>query len=341
MSKISFILLFFITAFCIHSQNSKYEPSWIYLKKAENFKEKRDYASALTMARLAKQVRIEEKLESYKKELYDKHKDKTEYEIKKIVAGKKDALIESDNYPEYHELVGDLYYLTGFLEEAIKEYKITVEQKNFFEYSEKIIEVKYKLGNVYEKIFDYELADIVYREIVDIFIKKRKDDFWDRIKINIKDDPTLEKVMRIYRIEGMEYMKAFYKVGKRASIIGRSKEALFYLSVACVLWMTHRGSEIKKERFDFQYSNLLDFLNLVTKKEFKDYVTDKNYLIDETLFFIGYSCSQENEDISAIRYYDLAKKFSVGSKREESINNRIEYLKNSPEHRLSYDEVID
>ncbi|HOV13241.1 MAG TPA: hypothetical protein PK771_03065 [Spirochaetota bacterium] len=223
MSKINFVIIFLFLTFFLYSQKSKDEPSWIYLKKAENLKSQMDYATALTMARKAKQVRIQEKLDIYRDDVFKKQRDKTEYEIKKMVAQKREQLIENDDYPEYHELMGDLYYLTGFLSESIKEYKTTILQKNSFEYPQKLVEVKYKLANVYEKVFDYELSDIIYREITEMFFKKRKQDFWNRIQLNIKDDPTLEKVMRIYRVDGIEYLKALYKVGKRSALIGRDK----------------------------------------------------------------------------------------------------------------------
>ncbi|HOV13240.1 MAG TPA: hypothetical protein PK771_03060 [Spirochaetota bacterium] len=105
--------------------------------------------------------------------------------------------------------------------------------------------------------------------------------------------------------------------------------------------MTYHGSRLKKERMDFQYSNLLDFINFVNKKEFKEYVTDKNYIIDDVLFFIGYVSLLEKEEKISEHYFNLAKKFTKGSRKEEIITNRIEYLKLNKEHRFSYDEVID
>lgn len=341
MFKNTFFFLLLFLSINLFSQNNSNEPSWLYLKRAENFKEQKDYATAFTMARKAKQVHIQERLDDYMKVLFEEHREKTEYEIKKMVALKKDELIENDNFPEYHELIGDLYYLTNFLEESIKEYKIAIEQKKFFEYPQKTIEVKYKLANVYDKTANYELSDIIYREITESFFKKKKSEFWDRIKLNIKEDPTIEKVLRIYRIEGIEYLRALYKIGKRASFIGRNNEAFYYLSIAAVVWMTYYGSEIKKEKFDFQYSGPLDFINFVSKKQFNEYISNDDYIMDEILFFIGYVSLTNKEEKIADHYFNLSLSFTQGSKKEESIRNRINYLKIDKSHLLSYDEVID
>ena len=147
--------------------------------------------------------------------------------------------------------------------------------------------------------------------------------------------------MRIYRIDGIEYLKALYKIGKRSAIIGRNKEALFYLSVATVVWMTFHGQQLKIDRMDFQYSNLLDFLNFINKREFKEYINSREYLIDDILFFIGYISILEKEEGVAQHYFNLSQIFSRGTKKEEIIKNRIEYLKLDKEHRFSYDELID
>ena len=78
MSKISLTFFFIFITVLLNSQIKKEEPSWFYLKKAENFKEQKDYATALTMARKAKQVHIQEKLDIYSEEMLKTHREKTE-----------------------------------------------------------------------------------------------------------------------------------------------------------------------------------------------------------------------------------------------------------------------
>ncbi|OHD15293.1 MAG: hypothetical protein A2086_00840 [Spirochaetes bacterium GWD1_27_9] len=334
------IVFLFINCF-LFSEQQKDEPSWVYLKKAENLKEQGEYALAVIEARKAKQIFVMEKIENLYEKLREEEKDKTNYELKKIIEEKRLELMQNDNYPQYHEIMADLYVLTNFLSEAEREYKIAIDQKKYFDYPQKLLEIKYKLASVYEQQLNYDLADITYREIVIDYFKKKKNDFWDRIRFNIKQDISLVHTFRIYRVDGIEYLKALYKIGKRASLIQKKEEALFFIANAGIVWMTYYSNLIKKEKYDFQYASPVDFINYVTKKNIGEYISEKDYLIDEIMFFIGYLELLYNEDDIAKHYFDLAIMFSKGTKRENEIKSRIDYFKRDRNHILSYEELID
>ena len=335
-----FLLLFILSALVlIYSKDNGNDPSWVYLKRAENMKENGEYSLAIIEAKKARMKYFEEEIAKYYESIRDIYTDKIEYELKKMVDKKRDELLANDNYPQYHELMGDLYVLTNFLDEAEKEYKIALTQKRYFAYPHKYIEIKYKIADIYNKENNYELQDIVYREITEEYFNTKNESYWNRIKINIKNDQTLNHVFRIYRIDGIEYLEAIYKIGRRSALLRRkNEESLFYLANAAIVWMTYYSNLIKKSNFDFQYSNPSDFINYISKDRLYEYQT-KEYIIDEIFFFIGYVFHVENEYEIRDYYFNLALIFSKGTKREEELRKRINYFNLDKDYILTYDEI--
>lgn len=320
--------------------NSSAEPSWTFLKRAENLKEQGNYAAALIEAKRAKVKFIEEKLSVYYEDIKAKHRDKTGYELKKMVRAKEKELKLNDNYPQFHELMGDLYTLTDFLIEAEKEYKIALSQKVYFDYPDKVLEIKYKLADVYGKQNRYDLEDIIYREILTAYDALKPADFWARIKVNIRKDQTLSHVFRIYRVEGIQYLQALYKVGRRSALLKRGDDSLFYLSNAAIVWMTYYNELIKKRDLNFQYTAPVDFINYVTKNNLFEYISE-DYIIHEIMFYIGYNYFVTGDEEIMRLYFDLAKMFSKGTDKEEEIADRIAFLMSNRDHRMTYDEIVD
>ena len=318
MKKTAIIFVLFIlfsVSATIFSDDKNDDPSWVYLKKAENLKENGEYSLAIIEARKARMKYLDEEINKYYASIKNIYTDRIEYELKKMVTKKRDELLLNDNYPQYHELMGDLYVLTNFLDEAEKEYKIALSQKSSFAYPQKYIEIKYKIADIYGKKNNYELQDIVYREITEEYFNKKSDSYWNRIKINIKDDLTLNHVFRIYRIDGIEYLEAIYKIGRRSALLRRkNEESLFYLANAAIVWMTYYSNLIKKYHIDFQYSNPSDFINYISKDRLYEY---------------------EIRDY----YFKLALIFSKGTKREEEMKKRIDYFNLDKDYILSYDEI--
>ncbi len=335
-----FIIIYLsIISSIIFANKKNNDPSWVYLKNAENLKEKGEYSSAIIEARKARMKYIDEQINKYYKEIREIHRDKIEYELKKMVDKKREQLLLNDNYPQYHELMGDLYSLTNFISESEKEYKLALSQKKYFAYPDKNIEIKYKIANIYSKKNNYELQDIVYREITKEYFNKKNVSYWDRIKINIKNDLSLSHVFRIYRIEGIEYLEALYKIGRRSAMLRRkNEESLFYLVNAAIVWMTYYSELIRKYHFEFQYSNPTDFINFISKDRLYEYETEE-YIIDEIFFFIGYVFHIENEYEMRDYYFKLSLIFSKGTKREEEMKKRIEYFKIDKDYILTFEEI--
>jgi hypothetical protein len=332
------ILICSCSSFLFSAQKQD-EPSWVYLKKAENLKEKGDYANAIVEARKSKNVFINEKLEEYKEYLLETERDKTDFEIRKILEKKRLEMLMSDDYPAYHELMGDLYVFTDFLSEAEKEYKTALGQKKFFEYKGKFIEIKYKLAEVYEKSINYEVADIIYREIADEYLKKRDSEIWFRYRDYIKKDTSLNHLFRIFREDGIEYQKALYKIGRRSALMGRYDDALFYLSNAAVVFMKYNSDIVKKRDFEFQYEGPVDFIQIFNRKDLEGSFCFKPYYFDETLFYLGYSNQKKSETGIADYFYDLAVTFSKFSKSASDMKYRTDYLKKNSDHKITYDEI--
>lgn len=339
LNRMKYNLIFFILLFTVFNSFAEEEPSWVYLKKAENYKEKRDYAEAIIQARKARKCYIEEKLELYYKFIQKVETDKTAYEQKKMVQEREIELKENDNYPQYHELMGDLYVLSNFLQEAENEYRIALSQKDYFDYEDKWMEIKYKLADVYLYTEKYEMADMVYREIVEGFFDQKNKDYWNRIKYNIRNDETLKHVFRIYRLDGIIYLKALYMIGRRSAILQRKYESLFYLSCATIVWMTYYGDLIKQNQYSFQYTNPVDFINYVTKKNLYQYMSSSDFIIDKIIFFIGYNYQVDGDEEVKEYFFDLAKIFSSGTDHEKTMTDMVEYFKINPEHRLTFNEI--
>jgi len=342
MKKYALILILIsLFNFLSFSEKRVDEPSWVYLKKAENLKEKGEYSEAVLIARKAKEVHVKEELEKFYEEIREREKEKTDYEIRKIVEAKRTELMQNDTFPDYYELMGDLYVLTNFLKEAEREYRKAIEQKKSFEYPKKLLELKYKLCDVYEKEQNYETADIVYKEIVEGYLKRKDNDFWKRLKGYVAQDSSLTRIFRLYREDGIEYYKAFYKIGRRSAILQRPDDALFYLANAGVILMTFNSGFIKKLDFHFQYSGPVDFLPYTVKNNLEENLNGKGSSFSEMLFFIGYANKLKNKDKIKDFYYDLALKFSKGTKLESELKNRIKYLSVDKNHFLSYEELLD
>lgn len=335
---IIFIILILYIGY-LFSDSKLSEPSWIYLKRAENLKENGEYSQAIIEVKKARMKFIDEKIEKYHESIRELNRDKIDYELKKMVDKKREELLLNDNYPQYHELMGDLYFLTNFLDEAEKEYKIALNQKTFFEYPHKYLEINYKVADIYNRKNNYELQDIIYREITGGYFAKKNNEYWDRIKVNIKNDMTLNHVFRIYRIDGIEYLEALYKIGRRSAILRKKNdESLFYLANAAIVWMTYYSNLIKKYHFDFQYSNIYDFINYISKDRLYEYDT-KEYIIDEILFFIGYVHHVGNQYKIRDYYFNLAIIFSKGTEREDELKKRIDYFKLDKDYVLSLEEI--
>jgi hypothetical protein len=341
----AFIILFNILY--IYPEKENTQPSWVYLKRAENYKEKGEYGKAFLEARKSRDVYIEEKIKIYYEEIRDKYRNKIEYELLTMTKDKRKELLENDDYPKYHELMGDLFVLTGQLDDAEKEYKKCLSQSKFFDYPQKKIEIKYKLADIFDRRMEYELEDITYREIVGDFFAKKKNDFWDRIRLNIKgdestgvkSDPSLSKVFKIYRLDGMEYLKALYKIGRRAAILQRSDEALYYLSIAAIVWMTYYSELIKKNEYDFQYADPSSFINYISKKKLFEYESEEYYM-DLIFFYIGYVNKLKKEDKIKDYYFNLAVIFSKNTDRTNELQNLIEYLQKDKDYLLTYNELM-
>jgi|GEM_PF-1194976 len=339
--KIIIFLLLHLFLFNINPKDKNVsEPSWVYLKKAENLKEKGEYSLAIIEARKSREIFINEKLELYYEEIRDLHRDKIEYELITMKKEKEQELLQNDNYPQYHELMGDLYVLTNLMEEAENEYKTALAQKKYLEFPQKALEIKYKIAEIHNKKSEFELADIVYREILKDYFELKHKEYWDRIRENINKDKTLEYVFKIYRIEGMEYLKALYMIGRRAAILQRKKEAMFYLVNAAIVWMTHYSNLIKKYHFDFQYSNPTDFINYIAKRKIYEYESEE-LLMDEILFFIGYIYYLDKDAKLYDYFFNLAKIFSKNTNKEIEIKNRIDYLLKVKDHIITYEELMN
>lgn len=339
-NRIIFLYLFlflFLLSFSLFSQE---EPYWVYLKRAENLKQKGYFAEAIIEARKSKKAFIEEKLKKYYEKIKNENRNLIEYELTKMVEEKEKELRQNDDFPQYHELLGDLYIITDFLDEALNEYEEALSQREFFEYPQKYIEIKYKIAGIHNKKMNYELEDIYYREIAGEYLSKKNKEYWARVRFNIKNDPSLSRVFRIYRIDGIEYLQALYKIGRRSALLERNSDALFYLANAAIVWMSYYSKLIKKYHYDFQYASPTDFINYITKKQIYEYQSE-DYIIDEILFFIGYVYRLEGQNDIRDHYYNLAMIFSKGTKREKDIKNLIEYLKKDEDHILTYEELLN
>jgi tetratricopeptide (TPR) repeat protein len=336
-----FLFIFTINTFSFSEKSKSEEPSWVYLKRAENLKEKGEFSQAIVEARKAKEIFVTEELNKFYEKIREEDREKTDYELKKIVESKRLEMMQKDNYPEYHELMGDLYVETNFLQEAGKEYKKAIDQKKYFDYPKKLIELKYKLGETYEKESNYEAADIIYREIVEGYYKKKQPDFWTRLRGYVKQDPSLTRIFRLYREDGIEYFKAFYKIGRRSALLQRPDDALFYLANAGVVLMTLEANIIKKSDYGFQYSGPVDFIKYYPKKERTLNLSEVSNNFDETMFFIGYANKLKGKEDLKNYYFDLALKFSRGTTNEQEIKNRIDYFKIDKDHLLSYEELTN
>jgi hypothetical protein len=334
---IAFFLYSIIQTF-IYSDEILKEPSWVYLKKAENLCQNGSYSEAVIEARNARKKFINEQLDKYFTDIYYVNKDKTEYEIKKMVDKRREELYLDDNYPSFHELIGDLYVKTNFIDEAIKEYRNALSQKKYFEYPQKNIELKYKIAHVYHKKNEYELEDVFYREIVKDYLDSKSNEYWNRLKNKINNEPSLNNIFRIYKLNGIEFLEALYKIGRRSSILQRDKEALFYLTNAAVIWMTYYSTIIRKYYDDFKYSNPVDFLNFLSKNRIEEYSTN-DFFIDEIFFYIGYTFLIVKKNDLKDYYFNLALSFSKDTKDYEDLKDRINYFKIDKNYFLKLEEL--
>jgi hypothetical protein len=332
-------ILFFFTLFIFTSVQKQDDPSWVYLKRAENLKEKGEYANAIVEARKSKNAFIGEKLEEYKTRMLETERDKTDYEIRKILEKQRTIWMTADDYPAYHELMGDLYVLTDFLSEAQKEYKTALEQKKFFEYAQKNLEIKYKLAEVYEKSVNYEAADILYREIADEYLKKRDSEIWFRFREYVRKDTSMIHIFRIFREDGMEYHKALYKIGRRSALMERYDDAMFYLANAAVVYMKYNSDVIKKRDYEFSYEGPLDFVEFFSRKDYDGMFSFKPYYADEILFYLGYANQKKNEYRIADYFYDLSLTYGRFADKANDLQYRIEYLKKNRNHKITYSEI--
>ena len=339
MKKLNLLLLFFCMTYIAFAQDVLSEPSWVYLKRAENLSHKGEYAQAIIEARKARDAQFNERVEEYYQQMKAIYKEKTDYEVRKIVNEKKSDFLNEDTFPQYHELLGDLYVATGFLDEAEDEYRLALKSKAYFEYSQAELEIKYKLSDVYGKKLDFDLQDITNREICENFFASKEKDLWNRIKFNIKTDPSLSHVFRVYRLEAIEYMKALYSIGKHAVMQQRKDDGLFYLTLATIVWMTSCSDLIKRNVYDFSYAGPTDFIVVLNDIQKYQYVTDET-IIEEILFYIGYAYHIDHNYKIRDNYLELAETFAANSAKRNKISILCETLRRDSSHKLTYEETF-
>lgn len=342
MKKINLVAVFCVLSFSLLFGLEAKDPSWVYLKRAENWKDKGDYINAMSEARKAKARYIEEVLEVYWQELLQKHPEETDYELKKLLKQKEQQLKVTDNYPQYHNVMGDLYIQTNFLQEAEAEYKLVLEQQKFLDYPDQVIEVQYKLAALYSSRGNLDLEEMIYREIASGFFVQRNQEYWNRIRYNIREDITLSHAFKIYRLEdGMKYFHALYKIGKREAIAQRVNDSLFYLSCAAIVWMTYFSQEIRKDQSGFQYDGPSQFLNYLNNPAFSMDIVGNDFLMDKVMFYIGYNYFLNREYKIMSHYFDLAIAFADKIGRGNLIRDRVNYLNQNRSHILTYKELLD
>jgi tetratricopeptide (TPR) repeat protein len=339
MKKSVLLLLLFSAVISVFAQEQLSEPSWVYLKRAENLSHKGEYAQAILEARKAKTAQFNERVEEYYQLLKAANKDKTDYEVRRMVNDKKSDFQKEDTFPQYHELMGDLYVATGFLDEAEEEYRFALQAKAYFEYPQEELELKYKLSDVYGKRLDFDLQDITDREICESFFASKEKDLWQRIKFNIKTDPSLSHVFRVYRLEGTEYMRALYSIGKHAVLQQRKDDGLFYLTLAAIVWMTGCSDLIKRNVYDFSYAGPTDFIVVLNDIAKYQYVTDET-IIEEILFYIAYAYHIDHNYKIRDNYLELAETFAANSSKRNKISILCETLRRDSSHKLTYEETF-
>lgn len=337
MRKTNLLILFLLQGLWGFAAN---DPSWVHLKRAENLTAKGEYSEAMSEVRKARACHIDEALMRYWNKLVVENPDKTEYELKKLLQKEEQKLKVSDNYPQYHNIVGDLYVKTNFLSEAEREYKLVLEQQDFLDYPDEILNVHYKLAELYSVRGDLDLEEMTYLKIISEFIATKKESYWERIRYNIRQDITLSHIFKVYRLDnGMKYFNALYNIGRHAAIAQKRDESLFYLGCAAIVWMTHFSDEIRKSQPDFHYTGPVNFINYINNPAFKIVLTE-DFVFDKLMFFIGYNHFLNGNVQERDHYFNLAKSFAAKTGRENAVGDFIDYLVAHPEHVLTYQEIL-
>lgn len=338
ISKNSLVLFLFISITSLFAADNS-DPSWVHLQRASNFIERKDFANALTEARKARNRRIEEELDVYWEEINKNFPEKTRYELIRMKQDRESVLRTGDNYPQYNYIIADIYAGTNFLDEAEKEYRKALDNGRFLDYPDQIIEIKYKLASLYNKKGSIFLEEMMYRDILKDFFKQRNQEYWDRIRYNIREDLTLNYVFKIYRLDGMKYLEALYKLGRHEAIMQRRNESLFLLSCAAIVWMTYYGNEIKKTASDFQFEGPVDFINYINNQRFLRYINE-DFIVDKLMFYIGYNHFINRDYEISSHYFKLSLIYAERTGRTVMLRDKINYLSNNKDHVLTYEEIL-
>ena len=336
-SNIYFIIFLFSQAF-LFSEELK-DPSWVYLKRASNFIEKKDFANALSEVKKSRLRKINEDLDAYWEKINLDFPEKTRYELKKMMKEKEALLKVEGGFPQYHYIVADIYANTDFLDEAEKEYRVALSQSENLDYPDQILEIQYKLALLYNKKGNLYLEQMTYHEILKGFFSQKNNEYWERIRYNIREDMSLNYVFKIYRIEGIKYLKALYQLGVHEALLQKQNESLFYLNLATIVWMTYYGTEIKKFVPEFQYEGPVDFINYIKNNRFSKHVND-DFIIDKLMFYIGYNLFINREYQIASHYFKLSLIYAESTGRLVMIRDQINYLENNKDHVLTYEEIL-
>ena len=214
-----------------------------------------------------------------------------------------------------------------------------MDTKKDLDYPDRVIEIQYKLAKLYNKKGITHLEEMMYHDILAGLFATYNKDYWNRIRYNIREDLTLGYVFKIYRIDGIKYLNALYKIGVHEAIMQKRDEALFYLSLATVVWMTYYGNEIKGFLPNFQYESPVDFTNYMKNKRFAEYINE-DFIIDYLMFYIGYIHHSNKSFETAAHYFTLAKTYSHFSGRHIMIRDLISYLESHPDHLITYEEIL-
>lgn len=300
MKKAAFVILFSIFNLTLFAQNYISSKGVVALRNAKNAYEAKEYGKALKYAEDAIYYRKTQSTDDYEliqnslssrqvkmagddiEEIIKVLNERDEYDCIntiKFYTNKKECdnsiskvleyIKSQEDYPEAEKLIGDIYKLEGEYDFAEEYYLKALANSAVLDIPDERYEIIYLLADISRLRNDYEKMEIRLLNIIGkeqnnlnmILARSMKN------TIARNNEDAIEKFFQMYRADDYYSLKAYCKLADYYLSIGQLEKAFDYSALSVITGFTKTFNVITKRELDFEYSNISDFLDLITNHQ--------------------------------------------------------------------------
>ncbi len=296
MKRILIVLIILYTSTCLWAQNSLNSKSSIAFRNAQAAFENKEYGKALKYAEDAIFYKKNQVLQDYTlietsiaardvkkagdnvQDIIPVLRERDEYEcidrinyynskgsfdnsISKIL----EYIQSQEQYPEAQKLIGDIYKLEGEYEFAEQYYLKALDNAAVLDIPDERYEIIYLLADLSRQQNDFDKMEIRLLNIIGKEQNTRNMVLAASMKntVSKNNEDAIEKFFQMYRADNYFSLKAYCALAEYYLSINELDKAFNYSAIAVITGFTKIYNVLSKRDIDFEYTNIIDFLDLI------------------------------------------------------------------------------